>query len=274
MGCRHSKVDVENHSEEKTETLLESRIKEELKNSPDSKTFTIEEIKQSSEILYYKNPTISLNGEIQHYIPATFPITVIVTFSDIINCRRSYNKIIKEGKHTLLIDLFYNNLFEVNPCFKKYFTNMRDKASIASNALSFIIDCSLVGKAREARIKSVCARHRQIGLPFWYYSQYLTCLLRSILCILEDKLTEELSQSWVNVFNKALHEFLEGLIQSDKDIPKLQYGVAKYNKDHIKHVNLIEKSKTYIDYKPRLIPSPRIPRNFLPPYTSGTFISS
>lgn len=171
---------------------------------------------------------------IEHYMPAHFPLVDSISDIDIKRCRASWTIITRKNNNqetsTLvkLVDTFYIDLCKKSQKFEKIFTNVKERASILTKALTFILSVNQKNEAMKKReYYELGILHRRLGISHWMFSVYISTLIQTIAEVLNSNASIEVMESWTRLCSYTLRFMLEAIIQI-KDLRKLEYA-ANYS---------------------------------------------
>jgi hemoglobin-like flavoprotein len=168
-------------------------------------------------------------------MPPEFPMIDCLTNEDIQRCKKSWYIIsrIHEGDNASsmlvsLVDEFYHRLISRASKFKKIFSNVRERASILTKALNFILSTNqLPDMIRKTKYAEMGTLHRGMGVSHWMFSMYMTTLIETVSYILKNHASIEVMESWTRVCSYTLRFFLEAIIRKEH-VRNLEYA-ANFN---------------------------------------------
>lgn len=181
------------------------------------------EKESAKHIDLYPNEIVNKDTIIHHFTPTFFPIFKGYTQKDIDRCLKMWNFLkTDEDKLHEFFDLFYSELFILDPRSKEIFKDLRTKSSILFHVIGFIVRDRMT-TVDSKKIQTVIRLHKLLNVPVRCYSTYILCLLQTFPKIMKQTSfynAKDLS-SWMILLNAVLFTMLNGVFETEEDVKQI-----------------------------------------------------
>jgi len=166
--------------------------------------------------------SISMREQVQHFLPAAFPLECTVKSFHIDKLNLSWKIVRTEGYMSrmeneqgrsgivIFYDEFYKRLFEKSTCFQEHFPGLKMRSGILNRVIHFVCSIDVLKlKETERKLAMLGNSHVAFNVHPWMYGVFSETLVETVLLFLGEDASYEYYQSWTIALGFCLKTMLQ-----------------------------------------------------------------